>query len=259
MVQAPLPGHIWRVTQPGWTESGATWNRDDGVRAWTTPGGDVDAASGIPFAPPTAPGSFAFPDLTPLCQDAIAARGGHLDLLIRQDSETPGTPPHQWSFVMVGDGPSPEMRPSLVVTFSGGAGSGPSTTSSPTTTTSPTSTTLPTCSASATFSSLTCRLSVLAAQLDVEVTASTFRARLLTSLQGRVLQNVQQAEQFASSGDNRRARVRLRHAQRGLADFVQRLNSAKGRKAVAQSVGQTMGNEALAIRKAIHDLAGSLR
>ena len=229
--------------------------RHDGTIPWNTPGGDVDAASGIPFAPPTAPGSFAFPDLTPLCQDAITARGGHLDLLIRQDSETPGTPPHQWSFVMVGDGPSPEMRPSLVVTFNGG-GSG---TSSPTSTPSPPSTTLPTCSASATFSSLTCRLSVLAAQLDVEVTASTFRARLLTSLQGRALQNVQQAEQFAISGDNRRARVRLRHAQRGLAEFVQRLNSTKGRKAVAQSVGQTMGNEARAIRKAIHDLAGSLR
>jgi hypothetical protein len=155
------------------------------------------------------------------------------------------------------------MRPSLVVTFSGGAGSGPSTTttttSTPTTTTSFTSTTPPTCGASATFPSITCRLGALATEIGLEVTPSAFRARLLTALQGRGLQNVQQAEQFAGSGDRGRARVRLRHAERGLSDFVQRLSSAKGHKVVTQSLGQTMSDEARAIRKAIHDLSGSLR
>jgi hypothetical protein len=259
VVQAPLPGHVWRVTQPRWTETGATWNRYDGTVPWNSPGGDIDATSGIAFAPPTAPGPFAFPDFTALCQDAIAARGGHLDLLIRQDGEAPGAPPHQWSFVMVGDGPNPATRPSLVVTFSGSAGSGPPTTSTPTSTTSPTSTTLPTCGATATFASIECRLGSLVTEIESDVAASTFRARLLAILQGRALQNVQQGEQFATSGDRGRARVRLRHAERGLTELVQRLNSARGRKAVAQSLGQPMGDEARAIRKAIHDLAGSLR
>jgi len=257
VVQAPLPGHIWRVAQPGWTETGATWNRYDGIIPWNTPGGDVDAASGIAFAPPMAPGSFAFPDITPLCQDAIAARGGHLDLLIRQDGEAPGAPPHQWSFVMVDDGPNPATRPSLVVAFNGSTGSGPSSTSTPTTST--TSTTLRTCGATATFTSIECRLSSLATELESDVAASALRARLVTILQGHALESVRQAEQLTSSGDRGRVRVRLRHAERGLADFVQRLNSARGRKAVAQSLGQPMAAEARAIRKAIHDLAGSLR
>src|SRR5262249_53539879 len=113
-VQAPLPGPVWRGTQPGWTETAAPRNRYNGTLPLTRPGGHTGGLSGIAFAPPPGLGSFAFPDLTPLCRDAIAARGGHLDLLIRQDTETPGTP-HQWSFVMTDDGASPEMRPSLVV------------------------------------------------------------------------------------------------------------------------------------------------
>src|SRR5262249_46668504 len=137
-VQAPLPGPVWRVTQPGWTETAATWNRYNGTIPWTTPGGDIDAVSGIAFAPPPGLGSFAFPDLTPLCRDAIAARGGHLDLLIRQDTETPGTP-QQWSFVTSDDTANPAMRPELIATF-GAATS--SSTSTPTTTTT---TTLPGC------------------------------------------------------------------------------------------------------------------
>ena len=148
------------------------------------------------------------------------------------------------------------MRPELVVSL------GPSTsatTLTPTSTTATTSTTLPACGATATFPSITCRLSALATELELDVTASAFRARLLASLQGRGLGNVQQAEQFASSGDRGRARVRLRHAERGLTNLVRLLSSPRGRKTVAQSLGQPMGDEARAIRKAIHDLAGSLR
>src|SRR5262249_4200212 len=160
-----------RVTQPGWTETGATWNRYDGITPWTTPGGDVDATSGIAFTPPQAPGSFAFPDLTPLCADAIAARGGQLDLLVRQDSEAPGTPLHQWSFVTSDDTANPSMRPELMVSL----GSRATLTSTPTTST--TSTTLPTCGATESFPSIECRLGSLATELQSEVAASTFRAR----------------------------------------------------------------------------------
>src|SRR5262249_58174518 len=117
IVEAPLPGHVWRVTQPAWTEKEVTWKRYNGSTPWSTPGGDVDANSGTAFAPPAAPGAFAFPDLKALCPDAIAARGGKLDLLIRQDTETLGPPRHQWSFVTSNDTASPSLRPRLAVPF----------------------------------------------------------------------------------------------------------------------------------------------
>jgi FG-GAP-like repeat len=255
VVEAPLPGHVWRVTQPGWTETGATWNRYDGTRTWATPGGDVDATSGIPFAPPAASGPFAFPDLTALCRDAIAARGGQLDLLIQQDTETPGAPRHQWSFVTSDDAASPAMRPELIVSFGAAASS-----STPTSSTT-TSTTLPGCGTAATFPSITCRLIVLGAQVEQDVAESAFRANLLAMLQGRVMKNVQQAEQFATPGDRHgdrhRARAHLGQAARGLKNFVRRLNSPRGRKVVPQSSGQSLGEDARALRKAIGDLAAS--
>jgi hypothetical protein len=245
------------VTQPGWTETAATWNRYDGTVPWTRPGGDVDTALGIAFAPPVGSGSFAFPDLTPLCQDAIAARGGHLDLLIRQDTEAPGTP-HQWSFVMTDDGASPEMRPSLVVSLNGSAGSGTPTTTIPTTSPTTTTTTLPGCGTAATFPSITCRLVVLGTRIELDVVESAFRANLLAMLQGRVMKNVQQAEQFGTPADRHRARARLDQAARGLKNFVRRLNSSRGRKAVPQSSGQALGEEARALRKAVRGLDASL-
>jgi hypothetical protein len=259
VVEAPLPGHVWRVTQPGWTETGATWNRYDGISAWATPGGDVDATSGIAFTPPGGPGPFAFPDLTELCADAIAARGGQLDLQIRQDTETPGTPRHQWSFVTSDDTANPATRPKLTVLL--GPVESTTTTTTTTTATSPTSTTsttLPACGTAATFPSIACRLSALGAEIERDVAPSGFRSRLLAALRAG-LQNVQQAEQFMASGDRPRARIRLRHAARGLTTFVRLLNSQRGHKAVPQSRGGPMDDTARAIRTAIHDLGGSLR
>jgi FG-GAP-like repeat len=254
VVEAPLPGHVLRVTQPGWTEAGATWNRYDGVTAWAAPGGDVDAASGIAFTPPAAPGPFAFPDLTALCGDAIAARGGELDLLIRQDAESPGTPRHQWSFVTSDDTANPAMRPALVVSLGAGTAEAPTTTTSPSSTT----TTLPGCGTAATFPSIRCRLTALGMQLELDLPVSDFRAGLLATLQGRELEIIQQAEQSAARGDRGRARLRLRHAERGLTQFVRRLGSRRGRKAVPQPARDAIGDEARSIRRAIQTLAGSL-
>src|SRR5262249_22619729 len=227
-VDAPLPGHVWRVTQPGWTETGATWNRYDGTHTWATPGGDVDATSGIPFAPPVVSGPFAFPDLTALCRDAIAARGGRLGLLIQQDTEMPGAPQHQSSIVTSDATAHAAMRLTLIATFGAAAStSTPSTTTSTTTTT-----TLPGCGTAATFQSITCRLVDLETRVELDVAGSAFRTNLLAMLQGRVLKNVQQAEQFATPRDRHRARAHLAEAARGLKNFVRRLNSPRGRKAV---------------------------
>jgi hypothetical protein len=95
-------GKIYRVKQPAWDETAATWNRYDGVNAWTTPGAfnavelmsDVVVTLGadgpIAYTAPTTGGAFAFPDLSPLCQDAVTARGGALNLMIKQDADAPG-------------------------------------------------------------------------------------------------------------------------------------------------------------------------
>ena len=126
------------------------------------------------------------------------------------------------------------------------------------TSTTTTSTTLPGCDTAATFPSIACRLVVLGTRVELVVVPSAFRASLLAMLQGRVMKNVQQAEQFATSGDRHRARARLGQAAHGLKNFVRRLNSSRGRKAVAQSSGQTLDEEARALRKAIDGLAASL-
>jgi hypothetical protein len=260
-VEAPLPGHVRHVTQPAWTETEATWNRYNGTTPWNTPGGDVDAKSGIAFVPPSAPGAFAFPDLKALCQDAIATRGGQLDLLIRQDTETLGPPRHEWSFVTSDDTASPTLRPRLVVSFASPAGSPTSTTSTTTsitatTTTSPTS--APCDPAATTFSSVTCRVTALGTQVEQEVAVDDLRVDLLTTLHERVMGNVQLAEQFATGGDRSRARVRLARAGRGLTKFVRKLNSSRGRQAMPGSSGQPMKDEAQAVRKKLGDLAASL-
>jgi hypothetical protein len=271
-VDAPLPGHVWRVTQPAWTEKGATWKRYDGTTPWTTPGGVVDTKSGIAFAPPVAPGAFAFPNLMALCQDAIAARRGQLDLLIRQDSETPGTPQHEWSFVTSDDTASPALRPQLVVsvgspasasasTTSTTSATAPKTTTSTTTSITPTTTmapTLPACGTATTFASVTCRLTGLGTRVGLEVAVSGLRAKLLSTLQERVLGNVQLAEQFATGGDRSRARIRLARAARGLAHFVRLLNGQQGRKAMPGLSGQPLKDEAGAVLKTLADLAASL-
>src|SRR4029077_10411881 len=146
-------------------------------------------------------------------------------------SETPGTPQHEWSFVTSDDTASPALRPQLVVsvgspasasasTTSTTSATAPKTTTSTTTSITPTTTmapTLPACGTATTFASVTCRLTALGTRVGLEVAVSGLRAKLLSTLQERVLGNVQLAEQFATGGDRSRARVRLARAARGLA------------------------------------------
>ena len=97
----PGPGKIYLVKQTGWGETTATWNRYDGVVTWTTPGAfsPVEATSDVVVTPgPNGPvayaspttGSFTFPDITGLCQHAIASLNGNLNLMIKQDDDAPG-------------------------------------------------------------------------------------------------------------------------------------------------------------------------
>jgi hypothetical protein len=121
------PGHVYRVKQTAWSETMATWNRYDGVNAWTTPGAfnaaeamsDVVVTAGpdgpIAYAAPPSGGAFAFPDLLSLCEDAIANHAGELDLLIKQDADAPGATA-EFSIARRTDSVE-EERPTLEVVF----------------------------------------------------------------------------------------------------------------------------------------------
>ncbi len=76
--------NLYRLTQTGWTELGATWDKYDGSVNWSTEGGDFDPS---PFAT-TIRGlgeNLEF-DATTLVQDALENRSGILNCLI--DSTT---------------------------------------------------------------------------------------------------------------------------------------------------------------------------
>jgi len=99
----PTPGHIHRLCAERWLdgdgqgEAQATWNVWKTATAWgavganstaaCSAGGDYTTAAEVPYTPPAGTGLFTFPDLSALCQDALASRGGSLRLRISQDLE----------------------------------------------------------------------------------------------------------------------------------------------------------------------------
>jgi len=121
------PGKVYRVKQPAWTETNATWNRYDGATPWTTPGAydpteassDVVVTAGpdgpIAFAAPEHAGVFALPDITTLCQDALANRAGDLELMLKQDADAPGATA-EFGFSRRTDSEASE-RPQLLLTW----------------------------------------------------------------------------------------------------------------------------------------------
>jgi hypothetical protein len=100
---SPTPGHVRRLCGEHWLdgngqgEAQATWAQWRSGQAWggagasstavCAAGGDYTTAAEIAYTPPVGTGPFSFPDLSALCQDAIAQRGGWLRLRISQDVE----------------------------------------------------------------------------------------------------------------------------------------------------------------------------
>src|SRR5262249_30524410 len=100
---SPTAGHIRRLCGEHWLdgdgqgEAQATWSAWKTGSAWGAAGaasaadcalgGDYTTAGEVAYGPPAGPGPLTFPDLTALCQDAVAARGGWLRLRISQDAE----------------------------------------------------------------------------------------------------------------------------------------------------------------------------
>jgi hypothetical protein len=99
----PTPGHVRRLCGEHWldgdaqSEAQATWSNWRTGTAWgaagaastaaCNAGGDYTTTGQVAYTPPPGTGLFTFPDLTALCQDALAARGGRLRLRISQDAE----------------------------------------------------------------------------------------------------------------------------------------------------------------------------
>jgi hypothetical protein len=68
-----------------WTELGSTWNVRDGIQAWTTPGGDFVADAADLTTLNTSSTELVFSSLAAIASDAVALRGGQLDLLLMGD------------------------------------------------------------------------------------------------------------------------------------------------------------------------------
>lgn len=83
---------LHEVTQTGWTEAGATWNKYDGTNNWATAGGDYSATVVDTTNAPIAYGSYGWEnwDLGPGATNPISGLtwGSHVDLGLYY---TPGT------------------------------------------------------------------------------------------------------------------------------------------------------------------------
>ena len=89
-VYAATAATLYRITQPDWTELGATWG--DYIYPndhWYTPGGDYSTPS-VAFTTPAATGWFTITgaDFAAFLQDAINNRSGIARMLLRVDTES---------------------------------------------------------------------------------------------------------------------------------------------------------------------------
>ena len=126
----PTAGHITKVCSQHWLdgdgqgEAQATWNVWKTVNNWTTAGGTSTAACGaggditttnqVAYTPPTVNGTYSFPDMTALCQDALTNESGHLRIMLKQDSEVTVSNAFDYK---TSDTSTSTSRPLLTVTF----------------------------------------------------------------------------------------------------------------------------------------------
>lgn len=78
----PATFYVYRLTEPEWTELGATWWKRDGVYDWINGGGDFSteiSRAGEVVAPGQ---NLIINDFEALINDALANRGGLLDLIV---------------------------------------------------------------------------------------------------------------------------------------------------------------------------------
>jgi hypothetical protein len=103
---------IHRLTQPNWTEFGATYGAYDLGHPWATPGGDFDWVPAQSLFLNSIQ-NLVFNQLKPLVEDAIENRSGILDVLIKGAADDGLQRLDCWSS---GSG-NPAFRPTLVVNY----------------------------------------------------------------------------------------------------------------------------------------------
>lgn len=103
---------IHRLTQPNWTEFGATYGVYDLGRPWATPGGDFDPAPAQSLFLSSIQ-NLVFNQVKPLVVDAIKYRGGILDVLIKGAASSGLQRLDCWS----SGNANPALRPTLVVNY----------------------------------------------------------------------------------------------------------------------------------------------
>jgi len=64
-----------------------TWNKYDGVNAWTTGGGDTDAGLNFAYTEASTTGEHTITGLLTLVEDALANRDGIVSMILRQDTD----------------------------------------------------------------------------------------------------------------------------------------------------------------------------
>ena len=103
---------VHRLTQPNWSEFGASWNVYDVGQPWATAGGDFDPTPAQSLFI-ISPQNLVFDQVKPLIEDAIKNRGGMLDVLVKNSSASGSQILYCYSS---GDA-TPSNRPKLVVNY----------------------------------------------------------------------------------------------------------------------------------------------
>jgi hypothetical protein len=104
-----------RITQPAWTELGATHLTYDGINNWELGGGDTTATGQDTVTVAGGSSDLVFANLAVLVADALALRGGLLHLLVRNTAESTGTV--DYVNVYSSENASASNRPTLVVNY----------------------------------------------------------------------------------------------------------------------------------------------
>jgi hypothetical protein len=86
VVSGGFAAHVGRCTRPAtWTEVGVTWNKYNGVDAWTVAGGDIDGALDLAYIEASVTGEHVIYGLKALVDDALANRAGVVAVILRPD------------------------------------------------------------------------------------------------------------------------------------------------------------------------------
>jgi hypothetical protein len=105
----------YRLTRGDWTEYGASWNQYDGAHAWTAPGSDFATLDHDATTVASTTADVVFANLKNLAIDALANRGGWLQLVVI-GPESGGS--NNFVTVLSSSEANPAAsRPRLVVTY----------------------------------------------------------------------------------------------------------------------------------------------